>query len=129
MPSCCFPNPQRTKSHTIPQAQNEWWQRNIAYTANPELSADIHCVENEILLRRDLHKLRDDHQFVTMPKAGKWVIDVLWKSPSDEFEIKYHNLELQLLSGVKRPFPVSFAGSRWRSCPRAPSSTKPSHGS
>ncbi|CAH0033351.1 unnamed protein product [Clonostachys rhizophaga] len=93
-------------AHIIPQAQSEWWQSNsmIAYTANPELSTDTRCAENAILLRRDLHKLWDDHRFAIVPKAGKWVIHVLWKSPSEELEKKYHNLELQPLSGVARHF-------------------------
>lgn len=75
-------------AHIIPQAQSEWWQRNnmFAYTANPDLSSDTRCADNAILLRRDLHKMWDHHRFAIVPKAGKWVIHVLWKSPSDELE-------------------------------------------
>lgn len=93
-------------AHIIPQAHSEWWQRNsmFAYAANPDLSTDTRCADNAILLRRDLHKVWDDHRFTIVPKAGKWVIHVLWKSPSDELEKEYHNLELQPLYGVARHF-------------------------
>lgn len=52
-------------AHIIPQAQSEWWQRNIIfmYTANPDLSSDTRCAENAILLRRDIRKLWDDNRF------------------------------------------------------------------
>lgn len=93
-------------AHIIPQALSEWWQRNsmFAYAANPDLSADTRCADNAILLRRDLHKMWDDHRFAIVPKEGKWVIHGLWRSPSDELETMYHNLELQPLYGVARHF-------------------------
>ncbi|ATY60838.1 hypothetical protein A9K55_006374 [Cordyceps militaris] len=49
-------------AHIIPQAQSEWWQRNIMfmYTANPDLSSDTRCAENAILLRR-VYKLLLTH--------------------------------------------------------------------
>ncbi|XWX00026.1 hypothetical protein V2A60_008042 [Cordyceps javanica] len=59
-------------AHIIPQALSEWWQRNsmFTYTANPDLSSDTRCADNAILLRRDLHKLWDDHRFAFVPKQG-----------------------------------------------------------
>ncbi|KAH7302926.1 hypothetical protein B0I35DRAFT_447617 [Stachybotrys elegans] len=93
-------------AHIIPQAQIEWWQSNsmFTYTANPDFSSDTRCAENAILLRRDLHKMWDDHRFAIVPKRDKWVVHVLWKSPSKELETEYHNLELQPLYGVARQF-------------------------
>ncbi|KAL7917494.1 hypothetical protein ACQKWADRAFT_324601 [Trichoderma austrokoningii] len=90
----------------VPQALSEWWQRNnmFMYTTNPDLSSDTRCADNAILLRRDLHKMWDDHRFAIVPKADRWVIHVLWNSPSDELETEYHNLELQPLHGVARHF-------------------------
>ncbi|EJP60774.1 uncharacterized protein BBA_10277 [Beauveria bassiana ARSEF 2860] len=93
-------------AHIIPQALSEWWQRNsmFTYTANPDLSSDMRCADNAILLRRDLHKLWDDHRFAFVPKQGKWVLHALWRSPSNELETEYHNLELQPLYGVATHF-------------------------
>ncbi|KAL7789143.1 hypothetical protein V8C37DRAFT_386841 [Trichoderma ceciliae] len=76
----------------------------FAYTANPDFSSDTRCAESAFLLRRDLHRMWDDHRFASVPKADKWVIHLLWKSPSDELETEYHNLELQPLYGVARQF-------------------------
>lgn len=76
----------------------------FAYTANPGLSADTRCADNAILLRRDLHTMWDDDRFAIVPKEGRWVIHGLWRSPSDELETEYHNLELQPLHGVARHF-------------------------
>ncbi|TQV90290.1 HNH endonuclease domain-containing protein [Cordyceps javanica] len=93
-------------AHIIPQALSEWWQRNsmFTYAANPDLSSDTRCAENAILLRRDLHKLWDDHRFAIVPKQGKWILHALWRSPSNELESEFHNLELQPLYGVARHF-------------------------
>lgn len=76
----------------------------FTYTANPDLSSDMRCADNAILLRRDLHKLWDDHRFAFVPKQGKWVLHALWRSPSNELETEYHNLELQPLYGVATHF-------------------------
>lgn len=93
-------------THVIPQAQSEWWQRNsmFTYTANPDQSLDSKCADNTILLRRDVHKMWDDHRFAVVPKCGKWVLHVLWNSPTVELEEEYHNLPLQPLCGVSRYF-------------------------
>ncbi|OAA34635.1 hypothetical protein NOR_08393 [Metarhizium rileyi] len=93
-------------AHIIPQAQSEWWQRNtmFAYTINADQGFDTKCADNTILVRRDTHKMWDDHRFAIVPKAGKWVAHVLWNSPTVELEEEYHNLELQPLRGVSRYF-------------------------
>ncbi|OAQ58068.1 HNH endonuclease domain-containing protein [Pochonia chlamydosporia 170] len=93
-------------AHIIPQAQSEWWQRNsmFAYTVNADQGFDTKCADNTILVRRDTHKMWDDHRFAIVPKAGKWVAHVLWNSPTVELEEYYHNLELQPLRGVSRYF-------------------------
>jgi hypothetical protein len=46
----------------------------------------------------------DDHKFAIVPKAGKWVVHVLWNSSVVEIQERYHNLELQPLAGVSRHF-------------------------
>lgn len=76
----------------------------FTYTANPDLSSDTRCADNAILLRRDLHKLWDDHRFAFVPKQGKWVLHALWRSPSNELETECHNLPLQPLYGVATHF-------------------------
>ncbi|KAL7893257.1 hypothetical protein HDV63DRAFT_387472 [Trichoderma sp. SZMC 28014] len=76
----------------------------FTYTANPDLSSDTCCADNAILLRRDLHKMWDDHYFAIVPKKGKWVIHLFRNISPNELESQYHNLELQSLSGVARHF-------------------------
>jgi hypothetical protein len=76
----------------------------FTYTANPDLSSDTRCADNAILLRRDLHKLWDDHRFAFVPKQGQWVLHALWRSPSNELETEYHNLPLQPLYGIPTRF-------------------------
>ncbi|KAL4888276.1 hypothetical protein BDV59DRAFT_188898 [Aspergillus ambiguus] len=92
-------------AHIIPASQNDWWQRNsmFLHTANPGQGLDTRCADNTILLRRDLHKMWDDNKFVIVPKAGKWVVHVLWNSSVADI-LEYHNLELQPLAGVSRHF-------------------------
>ncbi|EFY91834.1 hypothetical protein MAC_02119 [Metarhizium acridum CQMa 102] len=93
-------------AHIIPQAQSDWWQRNsmFAFTVNADQGFDTKCPDNTILVRRDTHKMWDDHRFAIVPKAGKWVSHVLWNSATVELEEEYHNLELQPLRGVSRYF-------------------------
>ncbi|CAH0022806.1 unnamed protein product [Clonostachys rhizophaga] len=93
-------------AHIIPQAQSDWWQRNsmFTYAMNPDQSFDTNCADNTILLRRDLHKMWDDHRFAIVPKAGKWVVHILMSSSTVELEETYHNLELQPLFAVSRYF-------------------------
>ncbi|KAJ6050421.1 uncharacterized protein N7446_010530 [Penicillium canescens] len=74
------------------------------HTVNPGQGVDTRCADNTILLRRDLHKMWDDHKFAIVPKAGKWVVHVLWNSSVVEIQERYHNLELQPLAGVSRHF-------------------------
>lgn len=95
-------------AHIIPQAQSEWWQRNsmFAFTVNADQGFDTKGPDDTILVRRDTHKMWDDHRFAIVPKAGKWVAHVLWNSPTVELEEEYHNLELQPLRGVSRYFPL-----------------------
>ncbi|KAJ5715994.1 uncharacterized protein N7483_013175 [Penicillium malachiteum] len=65
-------------AHIIPAAYSDWWQRNsmFLHQVNPDQGVDTRCADNTILLRRDLHKMWDDHKFVIVPKAGEWVIHV-----------------------------------------------------
>lgn len=93
-------------AHIIPAAQSDWWQQNcmFLYTANPGRGQDTRCADNTILLRRDLHKMWDDHRFAVVPKAGKWVVHALWNFASAEIQERYHNLELQPLAGVSPYF-------------------------
>lgn len=100
--ACALPN---ETAHIIPASQNDWWQRNsmFLHTANPNQGLDTRCADNTILLRRDLHKMWDDDKFVIVPKAGKWVVHVLWNSSVADI-LEYHNLELQPLAGVSRHF-------------------------
>ncbi|RYC79448.1 hypothetical protein BFJ63_vAg17672 [Fusarium oxysporum f. sp. narcissi] len=93
-------------AHIIPQAQSEWWQKNLMYTyvANPDESFDAKCPDNTILLRCDLHKMWDDNRFAILPKAGGWYTHVLLNSTTTELEQEYHNLQLQPLRGVSRHF-------------------------
>ncbi|RFU75046.1 hnh endonuclease domain-containing, partial [Trichoderma arundinaceum] len=88
----------------IPESQSEWWQRNgmFNHTNNTDPSAGIHSADNAILLRSDLHKLWDEHRFTIVPKVSKWMIHVLWKSPWEDLEKDYQNLQLQELHGVSR---------------------------
>lgn len=93
-------------AHIIPQAQSEWWQKNLMYTyvANPDESFDAKCPDNTILLRCDMHKMWDDNRFAILPKAGEWYTHVLLNSTTTELEQEYHNLQLQPLRGVSRHF-------------------------
>ncbi|KAF5017923.1 hypothetical protein F66182_10119 [Fusarium sp. NRRL 66182] len=93
-------------AHIIPQAQSEWWQKNLMYTyvANPDESFDARCPDNTILLRCDMHKMWDDNRFAILPKAGAWYAHVLLNSTTTELEQEYHNLQLQPLRGVSRYF-------------------------
>ncbi|KAG5743359.1 hypothetical protein H9Q70_013931 [Fusarium xylarioides] len=93
-------------AHIIPQAQSEWWQKNLMYTyvANPDESFDAKCPDNTILLRCDMHKMWDDNRFAILPKAGGWYTHVLLNSTTTELEQEYHNLQLQPLRGVSRHF-------------------------
>ncbi|CAG9949492.1 unnamed protein product [Clonostachys rosea f. rosea IK726] len=76
----------------------------FTYAMNPDQSFDTNCADNTILLRRDLHKMWDDHRFAIVPKAGKWVVHILMISSTVELEETYHNLELQPLFAVSRYF-------------------------
>lgn len=46
----------------------------------------------------------DDHRFCIVPKAGEWVVHMLWDCPTIELQDEYHNLEPQPLRGVSRYF-------------------------
>ncbi|KAM0438493.1 hypothetical protein ACHAPT_001242 [Fusarium lateritium] len=91
-------------AHIIPAAQDDWWVRNNMFTHTRPQSFDTRCASNTILLRRDLHKMWDDHRFCIVPKAGEWVVHLLWDCPTVELQDEYHNLELQPLRGVSRYF-------------------------
>ncbi|KAF4490457.1 HNH endonuclease domain containing protein, partial [Fusarium agapanthi] len=93
-------------AHIIPQAQSEWWQKNLMYTyvANPDESFDAKCPDNTLLLRCDMHKMWDDNRFAILPKAGGWYTHMLLNSNTTELEQEYHNLQLQPLRGVSRHF-------------------------
>ncbi|KAH7118488.1 hypothetical protein EDB81DRAFT_667826 [Dactylonectria macrodidyma] len=91
-------------AHIIPAAQSDWWVRNNMFAYTRPQSFDTRCASNTILLRRDLHKMWDDHHFCIVPKAGEWVVHMLWDCPTVELQDEYHNLELQPLRGVSRYF-------------------------
>lgn len=89
----------------IPQEKSDWWQRNnmFMHAANPDRGLDTSCAENAIVLRRDMQEMWDDHCFAIVRKAGRWVVHVLWRGPSNEFETDYQNLELQPLADGVMP--------------------------
>ncbi|RKL20547.1 hypothetical protein BFJ72_g15020 [Fusarium proliferatum] len=93
-------------AHIIPQAQSDWWQKNLMYTyvTNADESFDAKCPDNTILLRCDMHKMWDDDRFAVLPKAGGWYTHVLLNSTTTEVEQEYHNVQLQPLRGVSRYF-------------------------
>ncbi|KAJ0129241.1 hypothetical protein HZ326_27659 [Fusarium oxysporum f. sp. albedinis] len=89
-------------AHIIPDSQKGWWKRNrmSRYTSAPDKIHITRRPENTILMRRDLHKLWDDGEICIVPKQNKWVIYVLTNTPEIELRERYHNLELQPLSGI-----------------------------
>lgn len=74
------------------------------YAMQPHRGVDTNCADNTILLRRDLHKIWDDHRFAVVPKQGRWVVHVLDNHATNELHERYHNLEMQPLTGVARQF-------------------------
>ncbi|KAF5020887.1 hypothetical protein F66182_7089 [Fusarium sp. NRRL 66182] len=93
-------------AHIIPDSQKGWWKRNrmSRYTSAPDKIHITRCPENTILMRRDLHKLWDDGEICIVPKQNKWVIHVLTNTPKIELRERYHNLELQSLSGIQKTY-------------------------
>jgi len=70
------------------------------FTCRPEASSDINCIENALLLREDVYTLWDRHKFCIVPKAGRWVVQVIDNATTRELEEIYYNLPLQPLLQV-----------------------------
>ena len=96
-------------AYIIPTAQREWWNSNSMFlrTMNPSNAFDMKCSENALILRQDLNTLWSDHKFVIVPKAGKWVVHLLWNSYYGNFRMNFHNLQLQPLAGISPYFMFS----------------------
>ena len=70
------------------------------FDRRPEASSKTNCVENALLLRKDVHTLWDRHKFCIIPKAGRWVVHVIDNATTRELEETYHKIPLQLLLQV-----------------------------
>ncbi|KAJ5291416.1 hypothetical protein N7478_000667 [Penicillium angulare] len=110
-PRCYLPNhllgpPERDRAHYTRRAERmvAAEQHASLLQVNPEQDVDIRCVENTILLSRDLRKMWDDNKFAIVPKVGTRVVHVLWNSFLVEMKERYDNLELQPWAGSSKYF-------------------------
>lgn len=81
-----------------------WWMQNnmYQYALRPDSSTETDCLDNALLLRKDVHHIWDAHWFSIVPKKDVWVVHVLDFGRTTELIDCYHNRELLPLYAIAR---------------------------